>query len=203
MSSVQVDISPAISIRKRDISSWVEPDITGLSARGNRRYNKRKNAVEDYFTTDLSIEELTLRHHLSSEILMRLVEQCFMQHEDGTPWGYRALVPGVMVIDHTPAPLSKKTRSHKSDRMIQPQLFLTKLLDGVPCTSDRSLLDEDDDSTRSITDEDDEDTAQRPAIKISSAEVPILLSLASVTLNGRNDHQSEIVEQRENSGSFE
>ncbi len=76
MSSVRVDISPAISTRKRDISSWIEPDISKLSARGNRRYNKRKNAVKDYFTTDLTIEEITLQHHLSSEILMRLVEQC-------------------------------------------------------------------------------------------------------------------------------
>ena len=89
MSSVRVDISPAISTRKRDISSWVEPDITGLSARGEKRYNKRKNAIKDYFTTDIPIEEITLQHHLSSEILMKLVKQSFMQHEDGMPWGYR------------------------------------------------------------------------------------------------------------------
>jgi len=59
LSSVRVDISPKISTRKRDISSWVEPDISGLSARGNRRYKKRKNAVKDYFTTDLTLEEIT------------------------------------------------------------------------------------------------------------------------------------------------
>ena len=73
MSNVRVDISPAKSTRKRDISSWVEPDITKLSTRGKKRYNKRKNAVEDYFTTDLTIEEITLRHHLSSEILMKFL----------------------------------------------------------------------------------------------------------------------------------
>src|SRR5437016_14460489 len=108
LSSVRVDISPAISTRKRDISSWVEPDISRLSARGNRRYNKRKNAVKDYFTTDLPIEEITLQYRLSSEILMRLVEQSLMQHKDGAPWGYRALVPGTTVIDHAPAPDSKE-----------------------------------------------------------------------------------------------
>ena len=75
MSSVKMDISPAIPIRKRDITSWVEPDITRLSSRGKKRYHKRKNAVADYFITDLSLEEITLRHHLSSEILMKLVEQ--------------------------------------------------------------------------------------------------------------------------------
>ena len=106
MSSVRVDISPAKSTRERDITSWVEPDISRLSARGSRRYHKRKNAVNDYFTTDLPIEEITVQNHISSEILIKLVEQCFMQHEDGMPWGYRALVPGVTVIDHTPELLS-------------------------------------------------------------------------------------------------
>jgi hypothetical protein len=108
LSSGRVDISPAIPTRKCDISSWVEPDITRLSTRGVKRYNKRKSAVEDYFTTDLPIEEITLRHHISSEILTKLVEQCLMQHEDGTPWGYRAVVPGAIVIDHTPVPDSEE-----------------------------------------------------------------------------------------------
>ncbi len=74
MSSGRVDISPAIQTRKRDISSWVNPDITMLSTRGVKRYNKRKSAVEDYFTTDLPIEEITLRYHISSEILTKLVK---------------------------------------------------------------------------------------------------------------------------------
>ena len=193
MSSVRADISPAISTRKRDISSWVEPDTSGLSARGNRRYNKRKNAVKDYFTTDLPTEEITLRRHLSSEILMRLVEQCFMQHEDGMPWGYRALVPGVTVIDHTPVPLSKED-SLPQERSDTPARDASEeIVDGMPCTSDRSLLDEDKDNSKDTPDEDDEDTAQRPAIKISSAEVP-LAPLASVSLNGNDNHQAEVVE---------
>ncbi len=100
MSNVRVDISPAITTRKRDISSWIEADVGGLSARGKRRYQKRKSAIADYFTTEDSIEEITLRHHLSQEILLRLAERCLMQHEDGMPWGYRALVPGVTVVDY-------------------------------------------------------------------------------------------------------
>ncbi len=191
MSSVRVDISPAISTRKRDISSWVEPDISGLSARGNRRYNKRKNAVKDYLTTDLPTEEITLQHHLSSEILMRLVEQCFMQHEDGMPWGYRALVPGVTVIDHAPAPLSTEGALSQKQSDASAEVVSDETLDGVPCTSDQYLLDED--NTDDISDEDDEDTAQRPAIKISAAEIPIA-SLASVSSNGYHIHHADIVE---------
>ncbi len=102
MSNVRVDISPAITTRKRDISSWIEADVGGLSTRGKRRYQKRKSAIADYFTTEDSIEEITLRHHLSQEILLRLAERCLMQHEDGMPWGYRALMPGVVVVDYAP-----------------------------------------------------------------------------------------------------
>jgi len=98
LSSVRMDISPAISSRTCDISTWTEPDISKLSARANRRYHKRKSAVTDYFTADLTIDEITLKHHLSSEILMGLIEHCLMQHEDGLLWGYRALIPGVVVV---------------------------------------------------------------------------------------------------------
>jgi len=184
-----VDISPAISTRKRDISSWVEPDISRLSARGNRRYNKRKNAVKDYFMTDLPIEEITLQHHLSSEILRRLVEQCLMQHEDGTHWGYRALVPGATVIDHTPLPISEEGTLPQEQLEAPTKGASEEAIDEMPCTFDRSSLDEDKD--RSV--EEDEDTAERPAIKISSVDVP-LAPKATVSLNGHDNHQTKVLE---------
>ena len=108
MSSAHMDISPAITTRKREISSWIEADISGLSARGERRYQKRKSAIADYFTTEDSIEEITLRHHLSQEILLKLAARCSMQHEDGMPWGYRALMPGVTVVDYAPPSTSSE-----------------------------------------------------------------------------------------------
>ena len=190
MSSVRVDISPAKPTRERDITSWVEPDISRLSARGSRRYHKRKNAVKDYFTTDLPIEEITVQNHISSEILMRLVEQCFMQHEDGTPWGYRALVPGVTVIDHTPKLLSNDDvlpdeqldapAEDASENVIQ---------DEMPYASDLSLVDAGNDASI-------EDTAPRKAIKISAADVP-LSPIALDSLNGHTNHQAEVVEVEE------
>ena len=189
MSSVRVDISPAISTRKRDISSWVEPDISRLSARGNRRYNKRKNAVKDYFTTDLPIEEITLQHHLSSEILRRLVEQCLLQHEDGTPWGYRALVPGVTVIDHTPALTSLEGTLPHEQSEAPTKGVSEETIDGMPCTFDRSSSNEDKDTSI----EDDEDTAERPAIKTSSVDIP-LAPIATVSLNGHANHQTKVLE---------
>ncbi len=193
MSNVRVDISPAKSARKRDISSWVEPDISRLSTRGNRRYNKRKKAVRDYFTTDLPIEEITLKHHLSPEILMRLVGQSCMQHEDGMPWGYRALVPGATVIDHTPVPISKEDMLPQEQLDTPTKGASQEVIDEISRTSDRSSLDEDKDAFI----EDDEDTAQRPAIKISSANVPLapIDTVDTVSLNGHDNHQTEVVEK--------
>ena len=184
MSSVRVDISPAKPTRKRDISSWIEPDITRLSTRGEKRYNKRKNAIEDYFTTDLTIEEITLRHHLSSEILMKLVKQSLMQHEDGTLWGYRVLVPGAIVIDHTPLPVSKEDTLPQEQLETPTKADSEEVVDAASCKSDRSTLDVDNDTFI----EDDEDTAKRQAVKISPAVVPHA-TIASASLNGDDKHR--------------
>src|SRR6266581_4220576 len=131
----------------------------------------------------------TLQHHLSSEILMRLVEQCFMQQEDGTLWGYRALVPGATVIDHAPLPISKEG-TLPQERLEAPTKGASEeVIDGVSCKSERFPLDEEKD--KSI--EDDEDTTERPAINISSPNVP-LAPIASVSLNGHNNHQTKVLE---------
>src|SRR6266700_1489537 len=188
LSSVRVDISPAIPARRRDISSWAEPDITRLSTRGQKRYHKRKNAIEVYFTTDDSIEIITLRHHLSSEILMRLVEQCLMQHEDGTLWGYRALVPGAFVIDHSPQPASSQEEEAPAQEISEaPKKAISEeVLNPVLCESDRSSLE---DKNKFI--EDDEDTAKRHAIEISPAAEPVE-TIASASLNGHDHHQARL-----------
>src|SRR6266566_7889275 len=116
---MHVDISPAMTTRKRDISSWIKADIRRLGSRGRKRYHKRKAAIVDYFTTDDSLNEIALRHHMPPEVLLNLAEQCLMQHEDGTPWGFRALVPGVTVIDHSP-PSSSKVEEIPKEEIWEP-----------------------------------------------------------------------------------
>ncbi|HYU75442.1 MAG TPA: DUF4012 domain-containing protein, partial [Ktedonobacteraceae bacterium] len=96
--------SPRPADRMRDISSWQEADISLLTSREKKHYNKRKSAIRKYFKTDGPLDEIAHRHHLSTVVLLKLAEECLMQHEDGTPWGFRALLPGVKVIDHTPRP---------------------------------------------------------------------------------------------------
>ncbi len=115
MSNIREDISPSETTRKRDISSWIEADISRLSEREIKRYRKRKTAVEDYFTTGDSVDEISLRHHLSAEMLERLVARSLMQHEDGAPWGFRALVPGVTVIDYAPPAISSKEEAPEEE----------------------------------------------------------------------------------------
>ena len=75
-----------------------------MSSRQKKRYNRRKSAVKAYFTTDANLDEIAFRHHLSAAVLLKLVEKCLMQHEDGILWGFRALLPGIKVIDHAPRP---------------------------------------------------------------------------------------------------
>jgi hypothetical protein len=91
-----------------DISSWQEGDISLLSSRRKKRYYKRKTAIKEYFTTDTPLDEIILRHHFPEAIFLNMVENCLMQHEDGTPWGFRALFPGVEVINHTPQPVQEE-----------------------------------------------------------------------------------------------
>src|SRR5437588_4963574 len=101
----------------RDISFWQEGDISLLSSRENKRYNKRKSAIAEYFTTEAPIEEIALRNHLSSGILVQMAENCVMQHEDGQPWGYRALLPGVTVIDYALQPATDEAVSPGNDTL--------------------------------------------------------------------------------------
>lgn len=186
MSSVRVDISPATPTRQRDISSWEEPDISRLSSRGKKRYYKRKIAIEHYFTTDDSVEEITLQHHLSSEILMKLVEQCLMQHEDSAPWGFRALIPGAMVIDHTPQPASEDN-AHQLILWESPKTSDSEeVVAAASGNSDRPSID--------VFDEDDEDTEKRQAIKISPVAEPVE-TIIPPPLNGTNGHHAGVAER--------
>lgn len=109
MSSVHLGSFPAIDRHGADITSWGEVDISKLNSREKKYYSKRKSAVHDYFTSQQHINEIANRHHMSPKTLKKLLKRCLMRHEDGMLWGYRALLPGVTVIDHTPASIPEVT----------------------------------------------------------------------------------------------
>lgn len=87
--------------RKQDISSWQEATLTRLNSKAKKRFSKNKSAITAYFTGDKSIKEITTQYNLSTEQLLKMAKNCLKQHEDGSPWGYRALVPGILVKDHS------------------------------------------------------------------------------------------------------
>src|SRR6266566_2813584 len=158
----------------RDISSWQKGDITSLSSREKKRYYKRKSAIEEYFKTEASIDEIAGRHHLSTEIVLELAEKCLMQHEDGSAWGFRALLPGVAVIDHAPqsaldtsdtldtldtSDVSEESKSPEKD-VLDPGVEASNTCSesGPPAQRQQSAM---------LIEEtvDDEDTAKRRAVK--------------------------------------
>src|SRR5258707_1147175 len=93
-----MDLSPRVIDRKQDVASWPEGEIEQLTARDKNRYQKRKSAVIEYFQSDEPVSEISVRHHLSAlDLLEVMALRCCMLHEDGRPWGFRALVPGARV----------------------------------------------------------------------------------------------------------
>ena len=104
----RVGNTPKFAKRMRDISSWQEENISSLNARAKKKYYKRKSAIKEYFTTEATIDEITQLNHISPESLMQLAERCLILDPDGTPWGFRALLPGANVADHSPQPATEE-----------------------------------------------------------------------------------------------
>lgn len=102
MPGVRVEKSPKQNEHTQDVSAWCSADISKLNSKDRKRFGKRKAAVIAYFTTTGPIEEIAGRYSLPVPLLQRWAEKCLMLHEDGQPWGFRALFPGVTVVDHTP-----------------------------------------------------------------------------------------------------
>lgn len=164
MSGVQVDNSPAAATRSRDISSWKEEDISTLSSSEKKRYYRRKSAIKAYFTTEEPLDQIALRYHFPTKMVEKLARRCLMQHEDSAPWGFRALMPGAKVVDHTPTPeliAAEKTEAKDEE---------------VPAREDRQALFADVENALNEvppSDHDDnEDTAQRRAIVLPQENPP-------------------------------
>src|SRR5947199_1712746 len=166
----RVENSPKFADRMRDISSWREGDIRSLSTRAKKKYYRRKSAIEDYFTSNISIDEITLRKHISSERLLQLAQQCLMQAEDGSPWGFRALMPGVNVIDYAAQPAEEAPSSGISGEDTQNLNHETKSDNAVNPPAPDAAAPASPDEDKEIEDK-DYDTAKRLAIKRSQQSV--------------------------------
>jgi len=85
--------SRVINRRAIDISTWPTPDEGALNGNARLQYFSRKSAVKAYLlgTPAAQIKQLT---GISSKQAYRLIrERCLESHEDGQPYGFRALIP--------------------------------------------------------------------------------------------------------------
>lgn len=141
MSGIQVDTQPAGATRRQDISSWKKGSISKLTSREKKRYYRRQSAVQAYFTTDAPPGEIAQQYHLPVEALKKHIQQCLALHKDGTPWGYRALLPGAQVVDHTPLPEVPATPDEAAANVPDTrQETLSQDAEGVP--AGESLVEE-------------------------------------------------------------
>jgi hypothetical protein len=76
-----------------DLSAWERVDDSALGSKARKRLRKRRAAVQAYLTTDTPIDTILEQYGISSyAILLQWVARCLAPHEDGCPWGYRALL---------------------------------------------------------------------------------------------------------------
>jgi len=165
----------------RDISSWPEGDSRSLSTRAKKNYYKRKSAIEDYFTSNATIAEITQRAHISERYFLQLVEKCLMQAEDGDLWGFRALIPGVDVNDYAahPAPKEETLRPITAGEDQQNLDHTTQGADATSLSSTKEVEPASSAGEAEIEDK-DYDTAQRLAIKSSLQSTESTVSDADV-----------------------
>jgi len=151
-----MDLSPSVINRKQDITSWPDGDLTQLTTRDKNRYQKRKSAIRDYFETELSAEEISLNYRLTStEALEPMARRCLLLHEDGRPWGFRALVPGATVTDQAAESTGERA-----------EVVVKETTSPVATTTETVVTQEKYDLTAQAEDDEDLDTAKRQAIKL-------------------------------------
>lgn len=193
--------SPSPDDRTRDISSWQEGDISSLTSREKKRYNKRKSAISEYFKTDIALDKLAHKYQLSVEILLNLAEKCLMQHEDGALWGFRALLPGAEVINHAPQPASDETVLPDEDVASTDEEGADDVR-GITGSSATELEDSTILVDEAVDDEED-DTAKRLAVKLPAQASTFGTDVPETTLPHTGDEETPVEGEQPAAGSEE
>jgi len=79
-----------------DPASWPEFDANALGAKQRNTFNACRRAIELY-VANTAITDIEQRTGVQRRQLYRLLERCLATHEDGTAFGWRALVPHTRV----------------------------------------------------------------------------------------------------------
>ncbi len=166
MPGVQLKNAPDITDHRQDISEWLEGDITTLSKRAKKVYNRRKAAIEAYFTTNAPLDELASQYHFSEKTLLKWAKRCLMQHEDGNLCGFRALLTGITVINHK-AESSPVGAGLASALSIDPVPSANLALSSTPTEQDLAQQEEIESTIRPSEESSPIETGLVPAFPIS------------------------------------
>ncbi len=157
-----------------DISCWEEVPLTGLNTRQKRRFQKHKAVIKAYFADDAPLDEIARQHDIAKQSVLAMAEKCLMYHADGHIWGFRALLPGTNVVDHTPSEGQRALAIQETSTKHEPDID-----DG----------------------ENDAITARRPAIVITTpVKIPTILSFPE-TLCLARDKDEPIYERESMTGA--
>lgn len=87
------------NVSRPDTSAWPEFDPGALTASQRKSFGSRRRAIE-MFVADTSLAEIEARTGVNRRQVYRSLESAAVQHADGRPYGWRALVPHTRVDDY-------------------------------------------------------------------------------------------------------
>ncbi|EFX53170.1 hypothetical protein HMPREF9422_0525 [Streptococcus cristatus ATCC 51100] len=73
--------------------AWEPVEISNLSDSEKEIFLRKKNAIDLYLSTSLTIKTISDETNMSASKIYRLVERCLTQNGDGYIYGYSALLP--------------------------------------------------------------------------------------------------------------
>ena len=82
------------------LDSWPSVDDNTLVGKRRDVFRRRQRAVALY-AEGLSLREIVKQTQIERRQLYRLLERCLAIHQDGRPFGFRALIPNQWVRNFT------------------------------------------------------------------------------------------------------
>src|SRR4051812_8504227 len=83
-----------------DTSNWLLVNADSLSEKNREVFKKRKEAVELYIHSELTMEEIAEKTGIKRRELTRFINRCIQIDDSGELQGYRALIPYRRINDY-------------------------------------------------------------------------------------------------------
>ena len=99
--------------------NWKAVTVSHLPYEKQQIFNHRKNAIDSYLSSDIKVSELCQYLEITYKDFYKLLNRCFTTKEDGSIFGYEALIPGFRI----------KTTHKKFTNFINQNLLVEEFLD--------------------------------------------------------------------------